>query len=151
MKRIIKPLILLSFILIALFIGRSYEITQESIRNLISEAGIYGPLLFIGIYILFTIFFVPGTPLSIVGGLFFGSIKGTLYIVIGATIGAYLAFLFSRYFVQNYVTKLLHKVKGIEKYNDKLESNGLITTLFFRLVPIFPFNALNFALGLTKV
>ena len=45
----------------------------------------------------------------------------------------------------------MHKVKGIEKYNDKLESNGFMTTMFFRLVPIFPFNALNFALGLTKV
>jgi len=110
------------------------------------------PVIFILLYTIATIIFLPGTPLTIAGGAIFGTFFGTLYTIIGATIGAAIAFFIARYLGASFVNDLVNKkFKKLDSYDKKLEKNGFLVVLFLRLVPIFPFNGLNFALGLTKV
>jgi uncharacterized membrane protein YdjX (TVP38/TMEM64 family) len=114
--------------------------------------GVFAPIGFIIIYIVATIFFFPGTPLTITSGILFGKFLGTFYSLIGATIGASWAFLITRYLGREFIEDLLKgKLKKLRYYDRKLADHGIKITIFLRLIPLFPFNGLNFALGLTKI
>lgn len=107
------------------------------------------PLLFILIYVIGVIISFSGLILTVAGGLIFGVIKGTLINVIASNIGASIAFLIGRYLGRDFVEKL---VKGkLKSIDDKIEENGFITILRLRLIPIVPFNLLNYASGFSKV
>jgi uncharacterized membrane protein YdjX (TVP38/TMEM64 family) len=96
--------------------------------------------------------FFPGTPLTLAGGALFGPVFGTLYTVIGATIGATCAFYFSRFFGAGMLSGSNGGLgEKLAVYNKSIERNGFLTVLFLRFVPLFPFNGLNFALGLTPI
>jgi uncharacterized membrane protein YdjX (TVP38/TMEM64 family) len=105
---------------------------------------------FLAVYILQTALSLPGaTILSLAGGALFGVLWGTVLVNIGATCGATLAFLFTRYLFREPV---LQKFGGrLEKLNRELEREGLSYLLFLRLVPLFPFFLINLAAGLTSL
>lgn len=123
-----------------------------TIRASIEAAGPLGPLLFIIVYCVATVLFIPGTPFTLLGGVLFGSVFGSLYVIIGATIGAMLAFLLARFVGGRWLTLVPGTVgERLRMYDDRLVSHGFMTVLLLRLVPLFPFNGLNVALGLTQV
>lgn len=124
----------------------------DALRTVVTGCGVFAPVAFVGAYILATVLFVPVSPLSLLGGALFGPLYGTLYVVLGATLGALGAFMLSR----RMGTLVLRDGKGaliekLQRYDERIAKNGFVTVLFLRLVPLFPFNGLNFALGLTKV
>ena len=148
--------ILIILIILIIFLTRYFGLVQyfkpDVLRYYVNSFGILAPLVYILIYTLATVSFLPGSPITIAGGLIFGASLGTLYTVIGATIGASAAFLVARYLGESFVSGILKRtIKKLEEYSDKLEKEGFLVVLFLRLIPIFPFNGLNFALGLTKV
>jgi uncharacterized membrane protein YdjX (TVP38/TMEM64 family) len=97
-------------------------------------------------------FLIPGTPLTLLAGILFGPFFGTLYTILGATLGAWCAFMISRFARGSFVTKKSGAIAGrLSAYDAKIKENGFVTVLFLRLVPLFPFNVLNFALGLSSV
>ena len=148
-KTLMKLVGLIAFILLAVYIGRYTNFSQYLDKELITSFGVWAPLIFILVYIMGAVLFVPGTVLTLIGALVFGTWFGTLYTVIGATIGASAAFLIARYAGREFIAKLL---KGkLVKFDKGIEKNGLKVTLVLRLIPVFPFNVLNFGLGLTKV
>ena len=151
MSTTFKRSILFSFILAGIIAGYIFreQLNPESFQLWIESAGNAAPLLFISVYIISTILFLPGSLLTLLGGALFGPLWGTLYNLLGATIGAMIAFLISRYVASSWVEKksagkLQQLIKGVE-------SEGWRFVAFTRLVPIFPFNLLNYALGLTKI
>ena len=156
LKRLVKPSILLMF-LIGIFIFLRYTnvveyLTKDNIEAFISSMGPLGGVVFMGLYFLATLLFLPGTPLSVAGGFLFGPVLGTVYIVLGATLGASGAFFVSRFLGKDFVDRILkNKFEKLNAFDHKLSENGFLTVLFLRLVPLFPFNGLNFALGLTMV
>lgn len=115
----------------------------------IENAGVAGPLLFILIYAVGTVVFLPGSVLTLAGGALFGPLFGTLYNLIGATIGATLAFLIARYLASDWVER---KTGGrLKRLKEGVEQEGWRFVAFVRLVPLFPYNLLNYALGLTRL
>jgi len=155
-KTLIKFVVFIILIVVALLIINYFDLQSrlntQAIREMVDSSGIFGPLTFILLYILTSVLFLPGAIFSIASGAIFGRVLGTVYTVIGATLGATLAFLISRYFARSlFVETLVKKYKKIKEYDHKLERNGFVTVLFLRLVPLFPFNGLNFGLGITKV
>lgn len=151
-KIIIGVGIILGCVFLVRYTGLSELLSVEAMRSTILGYGVYGPVIYVLFYILASLFFIPGTPLTLLGGAIFGPVYGTVYTVIGATVGALLAFWFARFFGQG----LLHKQTGkigqeLNRYDGRLASHGFVTVVFLRLVPLFPFNGLNFALGLTRV
>ncbi len=125
------------------------SIDTLAIQNWIQQSGSLAPLIFMFIYILGTVFFLPGSILTLAGGALFGPVWGVLYNLTAATIGAILSFLAARYLASDWVARksagrLKQLIHGVEK-------EGWHFVAFVRLVPVFPFNLLNYALGLTKI
>ncbi len=115
----------------------------------VAGAGAAGPLLFIAVYAVATVLFLPGAALTLVGGALFGPVAGTVYNLTGATLGAILAFLAARHLAADWVRQRAGpRLDGIMK---GVETEGWRFVAFTRLVPLFPFNLLNYVLGLTRI
>lgn len=146
--RLILFILLVIIILITLFEFRG-QFNIQNLRALIAHYGMLAPLVFIAIYILATILFLPGSVLTIVGGLIFGAFWGTIYNLIGAVIGATSAFLIARYLASDWVERKAHdKVKLLLR---GVANEGWRFVAVLRLVPLIPFNILNYAFGLTRI
>lgn len=125
------------------------QLNVAALENWVINAGALGPLLYIALYASATVLFLPGSLLTLAGGALFGPVWGTLYSLTGATLGATLAFLVARYLAQEWVRQ---RTGGIlKKLLDGVDAEGWKFVAFVRLVPLFPFNLLNYALGLTRI
>jgi len=144
---------LILFVMVVAGIGLAVvyreQLDATALEEWIKNAGIAGPLLFILIYALAAVFFLPGSVLTLAGGALFGPVWGTVYNLAGATIGATLAFLVARYLASEWVEQ---KTGGrLKQLKNGVEGEGWRFVAFVRLVPLFPFNLLNYALGLTRI
>jgi uncharacterized membrane protein YdjX (TVP38/TMEM64 family) len=113
--------------------------------------GFWGPVAFILGYAAATVAFVPGSLLTLAAGAIFGLVRGTAYTLIGATLGASAAFLVARYLARR---RIEHKIAGNARFaaiDRAVGREGFKIVALLRLSPVFPFNLLNYALGLTKV
>jgi uncharacterized membrane protein YdjX (TVP38/TMEM64 family)/rhodanese-related sulfurtransferase len=134
---------------IALVVIYREHLDADALQSWVEAAGAAAPLLFMLIYILGTVFFLPGSLLTLLGGALFGPVMGTFYNLTAATIGAMFAFLIARYLASDWVAS---KTGGrIKQLINGVENEGWRFVAFVRLVPLFPFNLLNYALGLTKI
>ena len=115
----------------------------------VQGSGAAAPVVFMAVYALATVLFLPGSVLTLAGGALFGPVLGTLYNLTGATIGATLAFLVARYLAGAWVERRAGGRLG--RLKQGVEAEGWRFVAFVRLVPLFPFNLLNYALGLTRV
>jgi uncharacterized membrane protein YdjX (TVP38/TMEM64 family) len=151
----LKTIILIIFIgvlaYLFIFTDITQQINKETIEATVTAAGIYAPVLYILIYIAATVLFIPGSILTITGGFIFGAVEGTIYTVIGATIGATIAFFFARLIGGSFIENIEKKFTKLKDYDKGIEKNGIQIMLFLRLIPLFPFAALNYAMGLTKI
>ncbi|MBW1857515.1 MAG: TVP38/TMEM64 family protein, partial [Deltaproteobacteria bacterium] len=86
-----------------------------------------------------------------IAGAIFGSVVGVIVVSIASTIGASLAFLIGRYFARDATAKWLSKREKFHKLDDLTERHGAIIVALVRIVPIFPFNFVNYGFGLTSV
>ena len=117
----------------------------------IKSLGYWGPLAFIVIYILATIFLLPGAAMTPLSGLLFGLGWGTLWAVIASNIGSNLAFLIGRYFARDAVAKMIEGNEKFAAIDKAVGSEGWKIVGLTRLSPVFPFVLLNYAYGLTSV
>ena len=125
-------------------------VDRERIRAFITSVDpVFARLLYVLLYIVGTVLLLPGVLLSFIGAVLFGVWEGTLYTWIGATIGATLAFLTARMLGREFVDQLLGgKLQALDQ---RLREHGLVSLLVLRLVPLFPFNGINFGCGLTSI
>lgn len=121
-----------------------------TLRQWISSLGPAGPVVFILGYAVATVAFLPGTPLTLLGGLLFGALLGTVYAA-GATIGLTLAFLLARYAARDLVASRVQRNERLRRLDEGVERQGWRILVLTRLVPVFPFNLQNYAYGLTRV
>ncbi|MBU0498815.1 MAG: VTT domain-containing protein [Gammaproteobacteria bacterium] len=141
-------LVLLAGAIVLALIYRD-RLDAAELERLVAGAGVAGPLLFMLIYALATVLFLPGSVLTLAGGALFGPVLGTFYNLTGATAGAVLAFLAARFFAAGWVER---KAGGrLKQLKEGVEAEGWRFVAFVRLVPLFPFNLLNYALGLTRI
>jgi uncharacterized membrane protein YdjX (TVP38/TMEM64 family) len=106
--------------------------------------------LFILLYIAVTGLSLPGAViLTLAGGFVFGSVPATLYVNIGATTGATLAFLAARYVLKDWVEDRFGK--WLEPLQQGFAKNAFSYLLTLRLIPLFPFFVVNLVSGLTRV
>lgn len=124
-------------------------IDATALEAWINDAEVIGPILFMAIFALGTVFFLPGSVFTLAGGALFGPVLGTFYNLTGATLGATLAFAVARFVASNWVEQ---KTGGrLKQLKEGVEAEGWRFVAFARLVPLFPFNLLNYGLGLTRI
>ena len=111
----------------------------------------YVELIFITTYTILTVVGIPGTILTVVGGCLFGLWYGTLISIFSATLGALLAFLTARYLLQDFVQQKLSQNNHLNKFQASVLDRPFSFVLTTRLVPVSPFNLVNYLFGLTKI
>ena len=151
-RAVIKAILLLVFIIAAVVVVRYAPVkgllTVDKLGAFLEHAGLWGPVLFIGVYTAGVCLFIPGTLLTILGAAIFGPYLGFLYVWVGAMLGAILAFFIGRYLGRDFAASLIGD--RLRKYDDAIARKGFATVLYLRLV-YFPFTPMNFGMGLTKV
>lgn len=145
--RVLLGLILLAAVGAAVTMRDRFD--AAALQAWVEGAGAAGPLLFIALYALVTVLFLPGSVITLAGGALFGPVWGTVWNLTGATLGAALAFLIARYLGADWVSR--RAGPRLTRLNDGVTTEGWRFVAFVRLVPIFPFNLLNYALGLTRI
>lgn len=154
-RKLILTLLFLVLIGTTIRITGVYKyISMENVRKIqtwVQDLGALGPIVFILIYIVACVFFIGGIPITVVGALAFGPIKGALLSTTGATLGAGVAFLIARYAGRDMVERWVKENKGLSKIDEGVKKHGWRMVMITRLVPLFPFNLQNFVYGITKV
>lgn len=150
MKKLLRISVLLLLVAgIAAAIIYRDQFDAAALESWVKNAGSAGPIVFMLIYIIGTVFFLPGAVLTLAGGALFGPVLGTFYNLTAATIGAMISFVAARYLAHDWVEK---KTGGrMKQLKQGVEGEGWKFVAFVRLVPLFPFNVLNYALGLTRI
>ncbi|MCK4863905.1 MAG: VTT domain-containing protein [Gammaproteobacteria bacterium] len=150
MKKLLRISVLLLLVAgIAVAIIYREQFDANALESWVKDAGSAGPIVFMLIYIIGTVFFLPGSVLTLAGGALFGPVYGAFYNLTAATIGAMISFIAARYLAHDWVEK---KTGGrMKQLKQGVEGEGWKFVAFVRLVPLFPFNILNYALGLTKI
>uniref|UniRef100_A0A832M539 TVP38/TMEM64 family membrane protein n=1 Tax=Oscillatoriales cyanobacterium SpSt-402 TaxID=2282168 RepID=A0A832M539_9CYAN len=143
---------------IALAIGFAIVVQRFNLQTVLQNTLVWiknlkslGVLAFIVIYNLATVLFIPGSLLTLGGGVLYGPLWGSVYVVIAATLGAITAFLIGRYFARSWVSKQIQAHPKFQMLDKAIAQQGIKIVLLTRLSPVFPFNLLNYAFGVTCV
>jgi uncharacterized membrane protein YdjX (TVP38/TMEM64 family) len=117
----------------------------------IGKLGSWGPVIFIGIYVVATVLFIPGSVLTLGAGAIFGVVVGSICVSISATLGATAAFLVGRYLARDAIARKIERNEKFAAIDRAVADEGWKIVFLTRLSPVFPFTLLNYAFGLTRV
>ena len=155
---IIKIAIAIGVIVGVYFVLRYYGVTDNirlenipKIKTWVASFGTIAPLIYIGLYLVSTVFFLPGSPVTVLSGFVFGPLWGIFYASIASIISVSIAFLIARYVARDLVEGWVKDNAQFRKIDEQVEEQGWRILMFTRLVPIFPFNLQNYAYGLTSI
>jgi len=142
--------VLIAAIVAVRMTGATRYIDQETLRQLVAGYGMLAPFIYMLIYTVAPALLLPGLPITIAGGILFGPFWGVVYTITSATIGACIAFLISRYVARGWIEEKLRSPRW-RRLDEGVEKHGWKVVAFTRLIPLFPFNLLNYAFGMTKI
>ena len=148
-----KPIALFAVLLAFIVLARVFDLGGRvgELRAWILSLGSWGPFVYILIYIAAVVLAVPGSAVTVVAGVLFGSIRGIAIVSAGSTIGAALAFLIARHVARDAVARRFETNAKFQSLDRLTRDHGAVIVAITRLVPLFPFNLLNFGFGLTHV
>ncbi len=138
----------------AVFIAARFFRIQDHLKQIlesVSTLGPWGPILFVTLYILASVFFIPGSVLTLGAGAIFGVFWGSVYVSVGSTLGATAAFLVGRYFARAAISRKIDGNPRFAAIDKAVAVDGWKIVGLTRLSPVFPFTLLNYAFGITRV
>lgn len=145
-----KWLLAAAAIVLIVWLSRSvFDVDANGIRRWILSFGFWAPAIYMLIYTIRPLVFFPASVLSIAGGLAFGAWQGTLYTIIGATLGAMLSFIIAKSVGKSLVRKEWTGNAG--KIQSQMEQNGFLYVLLFRFIPVINFDLISYAAAFAKV
>ena len=132
-------------------LGREVGDQVPRFAEWVGGLGAWGPVVFVAAYAAATVAFVPGALMTLAAGAIFGLLEGVLYVFVAATLGASAAFLVARHLARGVIERRLAGNPRFASIDRAIAAEGRKIVFLLRLSPAFPFNMLNYALGLTKV
>ncbi|MEG4984616.1 TVP38/TMEM64 family protein [Microcoleus sp. BR0-C5] len=144
----------IALLLALLIVATRSAYLQDVLRTMlmrIEDLGWWGPVAFVATYNLATVLFVPGSVLTLGGGAIFGLWWGSVYVFAASILGAVFAFAIGRYLCRDRVVKYMESHPKFKDLDRAVSQQGLKIVFLTRLCPLFPFNLLNYALGITQV
>jgi uncharacterized membrane protein YdjX (TVP38/TMEM64 family) len=138
----------------ALLVAAKYLGLQEALQRVlqwIHNLGPWAPVAYILFYAISCVIAIPGSVLTLAGGFLFGIGAGTLYVSIGATLGATLAFLAGRYLLRRWIVGRIGSNLKFQALDEAVAREGWKMVLLVRLCPIFPFPVTNYGFGITRI
>ncbi len=148
-----RPVVLVAAIVAVLVSAKLFGLGERLVflREWIEGLGAWGPVAFLALYVVAVVAAIPGSAITVAAGALFGSVLGTILVSIGSTVGAGLSFLIGRYFARGAVEGWLGANERFRKLDRMTERHGAVMVALARLVPLFPFNLVNYGFGLTRV
>jgi len=151
----VKLWVFISMIAISIFAliyaEREHTLSPRYIKQYISHFGVWAPLVFLILYSIKSfIIFIPAGIFMLAAGLSFGTFLGALILIVGTLLSSTAGFVFARYFGKDYVQKKLQNTK-FSNLGGKIAQKGFLIILLLRLVPILPYDAINYICGLSKI
>jgi uncharacterized membrane protein YdjX (TVP38/TMEM64 family) len=145
--------ILLIGVAVTLFVmlGRQAGMYLPQFVAWVESLGVWGPVVFVVGYVVAAVAFVPGSILTLAAGAIFGLGKGVVIVFLAAMLGSAVAFLVARYLARPAIERRLAGNTRFAAIDRAAGAQGRKIVFLLRLSPVFPFNLLNYALGLTKV
>lgn len=131
--------------------GRRLGAYVPQFATWVESLGFWAPLAYGAGYVVATVAFIPAFILTVAAGTIFGLAKGTAVVFVGATIGTMLAFLIARYVARGAIERRIEGNPKFRAIDRAVSREGLKIVFLLRLSPAFPYNLLNYALGLTSV
>ena len=138
-------------LVVLVLLGRVAGAALPGFAAAVERSGVWGPIVFVLGYAAATVAFVPGSVLTLAAGAIFGLAKGTVYVLVAATLGSSAAFLVARYIARGAVEQRVRSNPRFAAIDRAVAADGRRFVFLLRLSPVFPFNLLNYALGLTSV
>ena len=149
-KGIVICILLVAFVIFAIvFLNGQSQVLR--FFEWLDKIGPWAPPLFIIIDMLVVVFVIPGVIFTLGAGFMFGVLKGSLYVVIGTTLGATIAFIIARYLFGERASRFVLSRSKLKLVDDTFKRDGLKIVLLTRLVPFFPFKLSNYFFGLMPV
>lgn len=144
---------MIAAIVVILIVAKTFGLGERlgALRDWIQALGPWGPVVFVFLYAVAVVAALPGSALTVAAGALFGSVLGVIVVSIASTLGASLSFLVGRYFARDAVAGWLSDKEKFRRLDQLTEERGAVMVALTRLVPIFPFNLLNYGFGLTRV
>jgi uncharacterized membrane protein YdjX (TVP38/TMEM64 family) len=148
---VVRVVASVAVVAVLLLAGRRIAALVPAFAAWVERLGVWGPVAFVAGYALATVAFVPGSLLTLAAGAIFGLVRGTALVFVAATLGASAAFFLSRYLARGWVECRLSGNERFAAIDRAVGAEGRRIVFLLRLSPVFPFNLLNYALGLTRV
>ena len=149
--KILRWLAVLIAIVALLLIARQAGSLLPRFAEWLAGLGPAAPFIFAAAYVVATVLLVPGSLLTLAGGALFGVVRGTVIVLLAATIGASAAFLIARYLARERVAQRVGRDDRFAAIDRAIGASGLKIVVLLRLSPVVPFNLLNYALGISSV
>lgn len=143
-------IVLLAIFVLALRWVNSSGFLKQSLEW-VRDLGPWGPIVFMAMYVAAVVFFLPAAILTLGGGFVFGMLWGSVYVMIGATIAANVAFLIGRYFARDWIARRIASQPKFKALDDAVAREGWKIVALVRLAPVFPFAVTSYGFGLTRV
>ncbi|GAC1430455.1 MAG: hypothetical protein NVSMB68_02770 [Thermoanaerobaculia bacterium] len=149
-KPILIAVAVIAIAVVAFFILRSRGIHLSQLAVWLRSVGgrWWAPLAFIGLYTVFNVFLLPATILSLTAGVVWGWLAGGLWVLLASTVASAVPYFIGRS-GSGWANRLLEKRAG--RIHRALRNEGFMTLLLMRLVPIVPYNVLNYAAGVAGI
>ncbi|MBI5886758.1 MAG: TVP38/TMEM64 family protein [Deltaproteobacteria bacterium] len=141
---------IIAALLVVRYTGLREFLDEARLRAWVEGYGAWGPAVYMLVYCVAPVLMVPGLPLTVIGGVLFGPLWGSIYVMVGATAGAGAAFLVARYLGRQWVSAMIKDTR-LALLDAEVEKSGWKIVAITRLIPLFPFNLLNYAFGLTGI
>lgn len=150
-RTVLRGLLVVAALAVLLLAGRYLGGYVPRFAAWVDGLGLWGPVVFMLGYAVATVAFIPGSLLTLAAGAIFGLVRGTAFVLVGASLGACAAFLVARYVARRAVERKLEGHPRFHAIDRAVGREGLKIVTLLRLSPVFPFNLLNYSLGLTRV
>jgi uncharacterized membrane protein YdjX (TVP38/TMEM64 family) len=153
-KKWIRPLALVAVVLVTLLLAGKYLSLQERVQDALAWIEGLGPVgmaVFAVLYVVACVFFIPGSLLTLGAGAIYGVVVGSVLVSISSVLGATVAFLIGRHVARGWIAKKIEGNARFTTIDDAVAKEGWRIVGLTRLSPIFSFNLLNYAYGLTRV
>jgi uncharacterized membrane protein YdjX (TVP38/TMEM64 family) len=149
----LRPVLLLAALAAVYFAAPALGVGERiaELRGWIVGLGPLGPAVFVVVYALAAILAIPASLLTVAAGAMFGSVVGISVVAIGATLGATAAFAIARWLARDAIAVWLEGNEKFRRLDELTGRHGAVIVAITRLVPLFPFNLLNYGFGLTRV
>ena len=127
------------------------QVLLTQLLEWLATLGVWGPVLYILLYIVSCLALLPASLLTIGAGAVFGVVRGSILVNIGATLGAAAAFLVGRFLARGWVERKIAGHPAFASIDRAVAADGWKIVLLTRLSPAFPFFLFNYGYGLTRV